>query len=103
MIRLPPRSTRTDTLFPYTARFKPPALGPLALLAAAPALLAATPALAQAISAPVSAPAPASSLGSDGVANVNLVGQVGLGGNAVQDAPDPVGGTVDRKIGRAHV
>ena len=76
---------------------KPPALGPLALLAAAPALLAATPALAQASSAPVSAPAPAASLGSDGVANVNLVGQVGLGGSAaIQDATDPVGGTVDQ-------
>src|SRR3546814_7994591 len=25
MIRLPPRSTRTDTLFPYTTRFRSPA------------------------------------------------------------------------------
>lgn len=75
---------------------KPPALGSMALLAAAPALLAATPALAQAISAPAPA-APAPSMGSDGVANVNLVGQVGLDGNAaVQDAPDPVGATVDQ-------
>src|SRR3546814_5396273 len=65
---------------------KPPILGALTLLATAPALLAATPALAQA----VTAPAPA--VGSDGVANVNLVGKVGLDGKAaVQDAPDPVG------------
>src|SRR3546814_9802339 len=31
MIRRPPRSTRTDTLFPYTTRFRsvdPPAVGP---------------------------------------------------------------------------
>src|SRR3546814_5534356 len=73
---------------------KPPILGALTLLATAPALLAATPALAQA----VTAPAPA--VGSDGVANVNLVGRVGLDGKAaVQDAPDPVGDTVDQADG----
>ncbi len=72
---------------------KPPALGALALLATAPALLAATPALAQAAS---TAPA----VGSDGVANVNLVGKVGLNGNAaIQDAVDPVGETVDQVDG----
>lgn len=72
---------------------KPPALGALALLATAPALLAATPALAQAAS---TAPA----VGSDGVANVNLVGKVGLNGNAaIQDAADPVGETVDQVDG----
>lgn len=49
---------------------------PLALLMLTPALLAG-PALAQ--------------LAPDGVANVNLVGQVGLGGNA---ATSPVAGTV---------
>lgn len=71
----------------------PPVPGALTLLAAAPALLAATPALAQATA---SAPA----VGSDGVANVNLVGQVGLNGNAaVQDATDPVGDTVDQADG----
>ena len=72
---------------------KPPALGALALLATAPALLAATPALAQAAS---TAPA----VGSDGVANVNLVGKVGLNGNAaIQDTADPVGETVDQVDG----
>ncbi len=72
---------------------KPPALGALALLATAPALLAATPALAQAAS---TAPA----VGSDGVANVNLVGKVGLNGNAaIQDTADPVGDTVDQVDG----
>ena len=74
---------------------KPPALGALALLATAPALLASTPALAQAAS---TAPAPA--VGSDGVANVNLVGKVGLNGNAaIQDTADPVGETVDQVDG----
>src|SRR3546814_19431703 len=29
MIRRPPRSTRTDTLFPYTTLFRSPAIGPL--------------------------------------------------------------------------
>src|SRR3546814_11771398 len=73
---------------------RPPILGALTRLATAPALLAATPALAQA----VTAPAPA--LGSDGVADVNLVGKVGLDGKAaVQDAPDPVGDTVDQADG----
>jgi hypothetical protein len=73
---------------------KPPIFGALTLLAATPALLAATPALAQA----VTAPAPA--VGSDGVANVNLVGKVGLDGkSAVQDAPDPVGDTIDQVDG----
>ena len=68
---------------------KPPALGSLALLA--PALLAPPPALAQ------TDPAPPPAVGADGVANVNLVGQVGLGGSAaIQDATDPVGGTVDQ-------
>ena len=72
---------------------KPPALGALALLATAPALLAATPALAQAAS---TAPA----VGSDGVANVNLVGKVDLNGNAaIQDTADPVGETVDQVDG----
>lgn len=76
---------------------KPPALGALALLATAPALLAATPALAQ-VASPAVAPAP--SVGSDGVANVNLVGKVGLNGNAaVQDATSPVGETVDKVDG----
>ena len=76
---------------------KPPALGALALLAAAPALLAATPALAQATSA---ASASDAAIGRDGVANVHLVGKVGLGGNAaVQDATDPVGGMVDQVDG----
>src|SRR3546814_1464070 len=76
MILRPPRSTRTDTLFPYTTLFR------------------STPALAQA----VTAPAPA--VGSDGVANVNLVGKVGLDGkSAVQDAPDPVGDTIDQVDG----
>ena len=71
---------------------KPPALGALALLATAPALLAATPALAQLSSAPA--------VGSDGVANVNLVGKVGLNGSAaVQDAASPVGETVDQVDG----
>src|SRR3546814_20578142 len=28
MIRRPPRSTRTDTLFPYTTLFRSPGLGP---------------------------------------------------------------------------
>src|SRR3546814_15535014 len=28
MIRRPPRSTRTDTLFPYTTLFRSPAIGP---------------------------------------------------------------------------
>src|SRR3546814_9142389 len=28
MIRRPPRSTRTDTLFPYTTLFRSPAVGP---------------------------------------------------------------------------
>lgn len=72
-----------------------PARRALPLLAAAPALLAATPALAQAAS-----PAPAPAVGSDGVANINLVGQVGLNGNAaVQDATNPVGETVDKVDG----
>src|SRR3546814_18938926 len=31
-ILLPPRSTRTDTLFPYTTRFRSPALAAAALL-----------------------------------------------------------------------
>src|SRR3546814_1039258 len=31
MIRLPPRSTRTDTLFPYTTLFRSPFSGPPAL------------------------------------------------------------------------
>src|SRR3546814_7013050 len=30
MIRRPPRSTRTDTLFPYTTLFRSPAIGELA-------------------------------------------------------------------------
>src|SRR3546814_16467990 len=33
MIRRPPRSTRTDTLFPYTTLFRSPALPPRTLLA----------------------------------------------------------------------
>src|SRR3546814_20314826 len=34
MIRRPPRSTRTDTLFPYTTRFRSPELRELRLLQA---------------------------------------------------------------------
>src|SRR3546814_2483836 len=34
MIRLPPRSTRTDTLFPYTTLFRSPAIRPLHHLSA---------------------------------------------------------------------
>src|SRR3546814_6536331 len=33
MTRRPPRSTRTDTLFPYTTLFRSPSAGPAALLA----------------------------------------------------------------------
>ena len=62
------------------------------LLTAAPALFIAPAAIAQ--------PAP------DGGANVNLVGQVGLNGGAVNAAVDgltnPVGGTVDRLDGTVN-
>src|SRR3546814_11726756 len=37
MIRRPPRSTRTDTLFPYTTLFRSPAAAPAAAAPAAPA------------------------------------------------------------------
>src|SRR3546814_11738202 len=32
MVRRPPRSTRTDTLFPYTTLFRSPALAPLLVM-----------------------------------------------------------------------
>src|SRR3546814_20439587 len=32
MLRLPPRSTRTDTLFPYTTLFRSPWVGPSSIL-----------------------------------------------------------------------
>lgn len=63
-----------------------PAVIRVALLTVAPAFLAA-PALAQ--------------LAPDGSANVNLVGQVGLNGGAVNGITNPVGGTVDRVGGAA--
>src|SRR3546814_9252734 len=44
MIRRPPRSTRTDTLFPYTTLFRSPALRALRRLRAAAALRAGRPA-----------------------------------------------------------
>src|SRR3546814_17965815 len=40
MIRRPPRSTRTDTLFPYTTLFRSPAVEPGARAAAGRAFLA---------------------------------------------------------------
>src|SRR3546814_16941589 len=36
MIRLPPTSTRTDTLFPYTTLFRSPAPAPVAVAPPAP-------------------------------------------------------------------
>src|SRR3546814_15110420 len=39
MIRRPPRSTRTDTLFPYTTRFRSAAAAPLVLYLLAVAAL----------------------------------------------------------------
>ena len=73
-----------------------PAFGALALLAAAPALFATTPALAQA--------APSPGRDAAGVANVNLVGQVGLDGKAAVDGvTDPVGGAVQKSVDAANL
>lgn len=69
----------------------------LMLLAAAPAMLTAAPLFAQ--------------ISSDGVANVNLVGQVGLNGNAavgaatdpVADLANPVDSTVGKTVDAANL
>src|SRR3546814_18190917 len=67
MIRQPPRSTRTDTLFPYTTLFRsPPQMGKLDVF---------RPKWGQHITVPVTALAPAIPIGK-GVSGANKGGKI---------------------------
>src|SRR3546814_13612670 len=113
MIRRPPRSTRTDTLFPYTTLFRSEALADRSVVAFSGKHVAALPGEALAVLEPaqildgadrdvaVGADAPAPAGGEVGLGREEAVAEVGLRRRA--EAGDRAAGRQRRRLGLAHV
>src|SRR3546814_14771408 len=107
MKRRPPRSTRTDTLFPYTTLFRSTALCRTLIVAALAALLAFAPAHAQQLVTIVTTTVSwtyEENIEDDGILldeTDALLGDEGLGDGAL--AADPGATRRYAQIGRAHV